>query len=93
MRTSRSPGFGPTESGDDVLIGYDCEARTTEGCLVDSAAIREPLVGSDGERAIVQYIRWRKPQAEAGRRVYFRSVWLSRSDAIAQGYLTGRGDR
>lgn len=84
--------FGPAESGDDILVGYDCTARLPDG-KTNTIAIREPPAGSDGARAIVQYVEWRKPYAEAGVPVSFRCVWLSRSEAIRQGFITGRDSR
>ncbi|HEY5958632.1 MAG TPA: hypothetical protein VIV60_18860 [Polyangiaceae bacterium] len=86
------PRNRPTVSGDAILVGYDCSATFPDG-TVDTVEIREPLAGTDGARAIAQYLEWREPYAVAGVPVSFRCVWLCRADAITRGFITGSDDR
>lgn len=79
----------PTESGDDILVGYDCQARLPSG-NVDRAVIREPKAGRDGLTAIVKFVQWRSLYVKQGAVVSFACVWLPKAEAIAQGYITGK---
>ncbi|MGC4063156.1 MAG: hypothetical protein QM784_00600 [Polyangiaceae bacterium] len=78
----------PPTSGDAVLVGYECRARLA-GQVVAETSIREPKVDASGPSAIAQYLEWRRRHMSLGLVVSFQSVWLSRREAAALGFIEG----
>lgn len=76
--------------GDDVLVGYTVEAHFPDG-TIDSARIVEPKIDyPEGVRAITKLHVWRQLYAQLGATsTTVTPEWMSRSDAIAQGFIRG----
>jgi len=77
---------GATTCGDRILVAYACQAILPDG-TIDVAILQEPEAGYEGPRALAQFIGFRALYASLGAAVSFTCIWLTRPDAIAQGFI------
>jgi hypothetical protein len=78
---------GATSCGDRVLVAYAATAILPDG-TIDVAILHEPQAGHEGPRALAKFIGFRALYASLGAVVSFTTIWVTRSDAIAQGFLS-----